>query len=479
MLRQASSYFLIRALNGVLALASLVLLTRLMDPAQYGMFSLCLTAINVAASVLFQWLNVSIARFYPRQDVAPGQLLGLAHRMFAEFSALALLIAGAVALLQPMPGLGAPLALLVGLGAVAMGLHNLHLQIANARGQPLRYGLISATRAAVGLLLTLLALRAGWGVAGAVAALVLACTLAVALFGARWTAGATPVPGLRRQLLRYGAPLALTFAATMLLDVFDRFLIGWLRGPAEVAGYAAAYDLSQQTVGVVLNVFFLANYPAITAAWERAGAAGARPALATLARAMLVAAPAVVALFVGLAPAFAQLVFGPGVRDGAQTVMPWIATAIAIGCFKAYVLDVAFQLAGSTHLQLRITAAMAVLNVVLNLLAVPWLGVLGAALSATAAFAGGALLSWWFGRQVAVYPALGLDLLKALACGALMALALRSGIGPPAPDGTAWLLVDTAGRCAAGLLVFGAAALALNLCGLRRWAARRAARGRN
>ena len=474
MLPHTVVYLAIRATNAALALVSLFVLTRILEPAQYGVYALGLATMNVAASVLFQWLNVAVARFYAAHCLEPEDLLSEARRLFYRIGIVALLGTAAWALIRPSTAGSPALTMIVGGGAVAMGLHNLHIQIANAQGKPLRYGLITATRAATALLFSVALITAGFGSAGAVASVAVACVLAVALFGARWNGLASRgSPALRRQLVTYGVPLALTYASTMVLDVSDRFLIGWWHGPSAVAGYAAAYDLSQQTVGAALNVFFLVAYPRITTAWESGGVSAARQAMAPLARAMLLTAPLVAGLFIGMAPEIARLMFGVGLRSSAAQVMPWIAGAIAIGCLKGYMLDVAFHLSKATLLQLRITASMAAINVALNLVLIPALGTLGAAISTAIAFSIGAMLSWWHGRRVAVYPSMGIDVVKAVGTLATMAVVLRITAPTREPVNLSSDVVAVAIHCGIGLIAFGTTALVTNLSGVRSWVARR------
>lgn len=463
MFKTSLIYFLIRAVNGVLALSTIYILTRILSAEQYGLYALGIAGIGLCASVLFQWIAVAASRFYAAHLVEPDILLTEAYRLFFRVAAAAMLIAGIYAAWLPVPAVTPVLVLSVGVGTVAMGLHNLGVQVANARDQPFRYGLLTASRGALALLGAVLFVQAGFGGVGAVLGVALACVLSVIFFGARRQTNARPnSPELRRQMVVYGLPLTLTYLATMVLDVSDRFMIGWWLGPSAVAGYAASYDLAQQTVGVALNVFFLASYPRITAAWEAGGAPAARQAMQPLSRAMLLGAPLVVGIFIGLADDISQVFFGEAVRTDAARVMPWVAFAIAVGCLKSYFLDVAFQLAKVTHMQLRITVVMAVLNVVLNLILLPKFGVVGAAVATAAAFLLGAVMSWWFGRRLGVYSAGKRDVLSMMA--ALLAIVLVLHFAPTGIDDG---LFDVAFRLLAGLVGYAVAVLLTNLADVR------------
>jgi O-antigen/teichoic acid export membrane protein len=470
MLKHTTLYFGVRAVNGVLGLATLSLLTQWLAPADYGRYALGASAIAVGASILFQWLNVSVSRFHGRGEETDARLLSEAARMFALIAGGVLLVAAAIVLARGEDlAIGRGFALAVALGGCAMGLHNLHLQIVNSRSQPLRYGLITSTRAAVALLGAALALRAGWGVTGVLMALTVGCVVAVGLFGARWPLRLAPENApLRRELVGYGLPLSATYLATMLIDASDRFLIGSMLGVASVAPYAASYDLTQQTVGVVLNVFFLSLYPRITRAWESEGDAGARRELAPLARCIVLAAPFVVGVFAAFAGPIARLLLGAGVREQAAQLMPLIALAIALGGVKAYLLDIPLLLQRRVRAHLVVTFVMAATNIVLNLVLLPTMGLVGSAVAAVGSFGLGAGIIFALGRPSRLVQ-LGLrELAVAVAAAAGLWLAGRGALGASQDAGLP-ALAGVALAALAAAAAFGAIVVALDLGGAGTW----------
>jgi len=467
MFGDTAAYVVVRAVNGLLALVTVAILTRLLEPADYGSYALGMAAIGILAGTLFQWLNAAVARFYAAHAGAADAFLTAAHALFGRVAAVA--VAGGIVwmLLAPPPPISAGTVAIIVVASLGLGLHNLHLQIANARRLPLRYGAITASRALAFLALAVAAIGAGFGADGVLAGFATACFLAL-LFGARWHWTTTSDSAeLRRRLVAYGTPMALAAAATAVLDVSDRFFIGWWHGSTAVAGYAAAHDFTQQTVGVLLHVFLMAGFPRVTAAWESDGAVAARRAMAPLARGLLVSGPWVVAAFAGMAPEIARVVFGAGVRAEATLVMPWIALAIAIGCFKAYFLDIPLQLGKATGALMRIALAMVALNMALNLVLIPRFGSQGAAWSAVAAFAAGAVLSWWRGRALDVCPPFAGDAIKALGALLVAVLAFRWAAGAAEEPLSLWLFMALGFQALSGTAAFFATAWLLDLCRLR------------
>lgn len=463
MFKTSLIYFVIRAANGVLALTTIYVLTRLLSAEQYGLYALGMAGIGLCGSVLFQWIAVAVSRFYAAHAVEPDALLTEAYRLFFRIAIVGLVLTSIYAVWYPTPAVTPLLALAIGVGAIAMGLHSLGLQVANARGLPMRFGLLTTSRGAFALAAAVAFVLAGFGGTGAVFGVALACVFSVAFFGARrQTKVRHDNPEMRRQMVAYGLPLTLTYLAVMVLDVSDRFMIGWWLGTPAVAGYAAAYDLTQQTVGAIMNVLFLASYPRITAAWESGGASVARQAMLPLSRAMLLGAPLVAGIFIGLAPEISRLVFGAALQADAVQVMPWVAFSVAVGCLKSFFLDIALQLAKVTHMQLRITAVMAVLNVALTLVLMPKFGVVGAAISTTVAFSLGAVMSWWYGRRLDVYP-IGIREVTSMII-ALIAIVMALRFAPVSGVGG---ITEAALRLFIGLTIFTGVVMVMNLSGVR------------
>lgn len=408
-------YFAIRAINGVLGLASLILLTRLMSAQQYGVYALGLATIGLIASVLFQWITVAVARFYSEYSNRPGALVNEAIRLHIYVGLAALSIVSVGVTMSFTYSFEPFLIVAISLGVIFTGIHNFCLQISNAKGASKHYGLLTVSRGAFALCSTIILVKLNFGGLGAVFGFALGNALSVTIFHWRQIKKIQQKSTeIRQKIIGYGLPLTLTYLSITLLDVSDRLLINWWFGLAAVGSYAAAYDLTQQIVGAVMNVFLLAAYPRVVAAWEEGGAPAARRAILPLSQAMLLAAPLLAGIFIGGASEISNIMLGEAIRKESAEIIPWIAFAITIGCFKSYYLDLAFQLTKETHIQIKITIFMAVINIGMNFILMPRFGVVGAAAATAMAFTIGAVLSWWFGRRIEIYPTTKLDILSVM-----------------------------------------------------------------
>jgi len=435
LIRHTLLYFLVRAGNGVLAIATLAAFTRLLSTQQYGVYALGMAIATMASAILFQWLNVAVGRFYQMHRDNPGIVMAAAARGFWVATAI-----GALAFLVALPfhkmfGVAPILLGIIFLITLAQGRYDLLLQVANAQRSPLRYGSLSWAKSGVALLVGLALILLGIGERGALIGFLVGLVVALFVFKpVRGVISTSTDDGkhLSAEMFRYGLPLTLTFVAFIVVGLADRFIIGWLLGASAVAPYAVAYDFVQQLIGAIMGVMSLAAFPMVVQALEAEGDESASIRLRALGRGLVcVGLPATVGLGV-LSSDISEIVFGSGYRQDAARIMPWLAAAIFVGAFKSYFLDVVFQLRHATKYQGYIATLMAVVNVLLNIFLLPRYGVIAAAWATLAAFLVGALASWWVGKTVFSLPTMGKDFLRcAFACSimAIVICSLPSSLG--------------------------------------------------
>jgi O-antigen/teichoic acid export membrane protein len=267
--------------------------------------------------------------------------------------------------------------------------------------------------------------------------------------------------GLAENMFRYGLPLAFNNLAIATVDVADRFMIGILLGVAQVAPYAIAYDLVQQSVGPIMNVLFLAAFPLIVQAFDSAQEESTRNRLHALGSNLLGLGLPVTAAVGFFAGDISEIILGNDYRQDATTIMPWLAAAIFIGAFKSFFLDVVFQLRNATKYQGYIAILMVAVNIVLNLIFLPIYGAIAAAWSTLATFMVGALSSWVMGRSLFTLPCLWKDFLKSAGATAIMIVVLHL---LPTSSGTIWLSFNIS----VAIITYAVLAWALDVAGFRR-----------
>jgi len=291
----------------------------------------------------------------------------------------------------------------------------LNLEMVRTRLAALRYLIVSMVKAILALGLGVLLILLGLSAYGPLLGLAVGMVFAVlALTRREWHGvriGKTD-PQLLRALLNYGLPLTATSALAFVINSSDRLLIGWRLG-ADAAGlYAAGYDLTQQSLVVLMMMVNLASYPIIVRALEHEGVEACQQQLKrSLLLLLAVALPAATGMAV-LAPSIAGTLLPPSFREAATQVIPWIALANLFSGVKSYYLDFSFQLGSCTLGQVWVTLAAAILNLALTLWWLPQLGVLGAAYATVAAYALAFGLSWITGGSIFPMPSCPADVPK-------------------------------------------------------------------
>jgi O-antigen/teichoic acid export membrane protein len=266
--------------------------------------------------------------------------------------------------------------------------------------------------------------------------------------------------GALAALARYGIPLSVTVALTVVVNSSDRYLIAGMMGEDSAGLYAVAADFTAQTITLLMVSIHLAMFPLAVRAWEAGGAKAARERMATNGSLLLaVGLPCVVGLTV-LAPGIAHTFLGRSFRGAAAHVIPLVALGTFLGGVKNCHFDAAFQLAHRTISQVWIVLAAAGLNVGLNVVAIPRWGIEGAAGASVVAYLVAIVLTVWVGRKHVWLPIPAADVARVAVAAAVMGAALwpwRDVVEP-------WAV---AAQVAGGAVVYGAVLVVTDFMGAR------------
>jgi O-antigen/teichoic acid export membrane protein len=461
-LRNVSLYGFAKLGPAAISFLAIGLYTRLLGPSEYGSYALVVAAVSLAASLGFTWLRVGLIRLLPAFETRREVFLSTLLRGYALAVGASSVVAVVLWLIvrDPAQRRLIPLGLLLLWTQAAF---ELNLDLSVSRLEPVRYGLITLARAVIGVGSAWWLASIGYGVAGVIIGVMIGVIVPIIWTARRNWAGVSlgkADPEVLRDVVVYSFPLVATMSLEFIVNASDRFLLGWLKGADAVGPYAAGYDLSQQSLTVLLVTVNLAAWPAILRALEAGGEEAARPRISE--QGMLLACvgfPAAAGLAL-VAPNIVHVFLGEAFQSSAARLVPLIALATLIGGAKSYYFDLSFQLGKATRHQVLIMTAAAGTNVICNLVWIPRFGALGAAWATIAAYAVGLVLSWWRGRSVFHIPLPWQGWLRAaLATGVMSAalVPLRDG------RGAAMLLV----QLAVGILTFGIAAVLLDLMELR------------
>lgn len=462
MLRNVSLYGFAKLGPAAINFFAIALYARLLGPNAYGHYALVLAASSLAVSIGFTWLRMGLVRMLPAFESRREAFFSALLRGYVVAMAVSLVAAAIVFAVTSDPVIHR----LIPLGVLllwAQAAFELNLDVSVSRLEPVRYGLITLARSVVGVGSAWALARLGYGVEGVLVGVILGLLVPLVWTGPGNWAGASiraADPMILREVMAYGFPLVATISLEFVVNASDRFFLGWLKGADAVGAYAVGYDLSQQSLTVLLVTVNLAAWPAVLRALTSGGEAAARPRIAE--QGILLACiglPASVGLAM-LAPNIAQLFLGAQFQESAARLIPLIALATLIGGFKSYYFDLSFQLGKATGNQVWIMSAAALTNVTCNLLWIPGHGAAGAAWATIAAYAVGLTLSWWRGRSVFEIPLPWQGWGRILIATTAMTLALL-------PLRSARGVLMLVAQLVIGVTSFGIAAVALDLLDLR------------
>ncbi|MBU1346179.1 MAG: oligosaccharide flippase family protein [Alphaproteobacteria bacterium] len=450
--------------QGLVGFGAIVVFTRLLSAEDFGRYAIAFSVMTLAHVATFSWLEASMARFWAveRGPTLADHFLTL-YRTAAVMSAAVLPVVALLLWITPI-GPGLKLAIAAGLAGIPIRcLAKLAQERFRAAGEVRKSATMDIAISLGGFAVGVGCALNGLGAASPLIGLAVAplLTLPFVLPGElRQARGGALYRARLSSYARYGYPIAAGLGLSLIMASTDRFLLEIFMGPAAVGAYHAGYSLASRTLDVLFIWLGAAGTPALIMAWERAGRddflKAAREQASTF---ILIGFPAAVGVALVARP-LADFMIGQDLRAAAASVTPWIAlSALLSGC-TAYYLSQSFVLGKRTDRLLLTLCIPAGANVVLNVILVPGMGVMGAAIATTTSFAIGVAASIAMGRRIVAMPVPWETLGR---CGVASAVMAACVWPLPAWGGLAELML----KACVGAGVYAAVALTLNAAGVR------------
>jgi O-antigen/teichoic acid export membrane protein len=245
-----------------------------------------------------------------------------------------------------------------------------------------------------------------------------------------------PSMPLLGEMLRFGVPFFPVLLSGWFIDASDRYLLGLYRTKAEVGYYVLGYKVAQ-VMQIATAAFSMGWAPLRYRIHRQPDARNVYRRLTTYY--VFVATTLTVAL--GLFAREVVSLVAPADYASAATVVPWIAFAYALN--GLYVLMVTgMGVSKRTGAMLWIVGGAAVVNIAINIVAIPEWGIKAAALTTVLANALMVVGSWYWSQRVYPIPYDWSRMLRTMAIGiAVVAVFVLAAPG----TGLAGILAATAG----------------------------------
>jgi O-antigen/teichoic acid export membrane protein len=230
------------------------------------------------------------------------------------------------------------------------------------------------------------------------------------------------------ELLGFGVPMLIGYElSSIILSVGARYVIGGTIGEAPLGLYAAAYNLCQYIQGVVILPIGQAIMPLYMQMWDQKGRAETVDFISRSLRTYALLGAPVIAGLAAVGPDLLP-VLASEKYAGASTILPWVIAGMVVDGTSS-MLGAGLFIHRKTRIIGSIVFICAFLNLVLNIVLVPRIGILGSAIATLVSYALNALALAIAGRHLLQVRIPWGTILRAGSAAALMWLALR-GIFP-------------------------------------------------
>lgn len=379
-----SWFFFSRLASSAVAFIIVVLLARILEPADFGRYNILMLSATAAYAIVLSWAGTATIRFY-HDPALETRVLPVALGTVALAVALGVPIAVALGLLL------AP-AIWFGIAAAAVfcaahTLHEVGLAGLRVHQNGPQFAMSMVMRPLVGVALAVALVLAGGGgeaallgmAFGAAVSAALSWTRLVRREGISW-----PQSGVLRPMILYGLPLGVVISGTIVQALFSQSLIGAAISMTDVGYFAAAQVIAMRVIAMPMITLAQAVDASIFKTVEDDAAAATEQALSRYVSSLLLFSAPLAALLVVANGTLADLIFGSAKAAAIAPFFPPLALAAFLTGLQGAFFAFAFTISKKSGVQLLLLPAVWAAHAVFTWAGVMLFGPLGAAYAALA-----------------------------------------------------------------------------------------------
>ena len=467
--RSILAYLPVNLATVLVAFGGLAILTRILEPVEYGRYAIAMVTMLFMHMGLFTWLEASIARFQARAEREDNEASYLKTiYVFAGIIGLIAtpIICGIVWMLPIDTGLRNVIAASIVTTGMQLGL-NLGFEAHKASHRIKRYSSVYASHQVLsfglGILLIMATPVREMGMFIGIGLSVLIMGSIDLPFMLKKLRGGRVESARLKTYFAYGAPISLGLVLAYALNSADIYIITAIMGEASTGTYSAGYNLANRGMEVLFIWIGMALTPIAVTAMEQDGQEASVEVMRDYGGLLLwIVMPAAVGLALVAEPL--GFILGEDLRAGAVEIIPYIAVSGLLNGLMTYYVHRAYMLSGETGTYAWLLIAPVVLNIVMNFWLIPLYGLQGAVWATITSYGLGLVLSFAVARRHYPLP-LPLTAMAqiALACAIMVGavLALPASVDT-LPDGVELLI-----KAGVGGVVYGFVCFATDTAGCR------------
>ena len=405
--RSALAYIPVNLASVVYSFGGLAVLTRLLEPAEYGRYAIAIITMLAVHMGLFTWLEAAMARFQARAEKNDDVNSHLKTIYSYAFITAICGWAAAMIVLNVIP-IETQLKTVI-IFAITSTCFQFFLNLGNeahkAAHRIMRYSATYSSHLMLSFVIgIILIMTTPLREAGPLVGLMIASILLLLIdlpFMLKEMRGGERQTTKVRSYFKYGMPISVSLLLTFTLASGDMYIIKALMGDAAAGEYSASYNFANRSLDILFIWLSMAATPMAVTALEKDGLEKSKEIMRNYGALLLyISLPA--ATGIALVAGDVGFIFGEGVRDGAVKIMPLIAFAGVFNGLISYYANRAFMLSGKTAMFVWAMVPPVILNIGLNIFLIPIYGLMGAVYATVAAYALGFVIAMIVGRRY--YP---------------------------------------------------------------------------
>ncbi|WP_170561759.1 oligosaccharide flippase family protein [Ruegeria atlantica] len=393
-------FFVPRVLSAVFAIAILMVMTKVLGPAEFGRYNLTLLVGTILFSFSFLWLVIAIARFHHAKEFE-GRTIATVMGASVVLAFFLVVLSSLVTLV--LPGEWVENLKFAAIFCISHGMHELGAACLRQYHEGPKYAAVTLLRHAIGVALAVGFILNGGGYESAVIGMSIgaAVTGGYALLIAFRRSGIV-VPKLAelKTYLSFGFPLAIVSSSATFFAMFSQSILAILAGMESVGYFAAAQSLAARTLRLPMGTLSRVIGPSVFEAQEVQGKASSDAVLYRYFSFLMLISMPILAVLIFSADVFANLLFEPAFADQtAGYIRILTLSSFVFGLQGAY-LSFAFTRSKKTVLQLIISVTTLLGHAAISYLFIYWLGAKGAAYAFLVSAILSFLVYFQYGRRI-------------------------------------------------------------------------------